>query len=83
MFGKNEHVCNMFFSYDVFTYDVYHELDHIGQFDPKDAFVKMAEKNKRLNMLIFVLSFDYLSTVIEDERKHLKFEITFLSFFRN
>lgn len=59
------------------TYDVYHELEHIGRLDSNDAFVKKAAKDKRLNMLVLVLSFDYLNTVIDDECKYLKIEMTF------
>lgn len=53
--------------------------------DKCDAFAKIAAMDERLNMLVFVLDFEYLNTVIVDDRKYLKFLIFFrgFSFFFN
>lgn len=67
---NNTYVFNMLFSDEVFTYDFYNEIGHIGKIDQNDTFVA---KNNPLNILVFVLSFDYFSSVIVDERKYLKF----------
>lgn len=57
------------FSDKVFKYDINIVLNHIGQIDHDDTFAKIAANDKHLNMLIFVVSFDFLSIVMTDERK--------------
>lgn len=67
---KNKQIFNVLFSDKVLRCDVYDETDHI---DYNKTFAAFAAKDKHLNILIFVLSFDFLNSVIVDGRKYFLF----------